>query len=224
MASTTGFGRGHVDHVGTARRRGGLRERRRGAGYAATTIVTARARRRLRIRSNLLGSGEPKYNQPNDRHCRRAVRPPWSSPFPPFVTGVNGRLRRFPQLSRFGARGSLRAASSPAQGPTTHLDCRWPPDGRQLVYPAAKAGVVSLWLHDLSSGETRAAARHRRRRRCRSGRRTWRGSDSSRAARFARSISRAARSSDLADAPSGRGAAWNRVGRSRLRAIAERCA
>jgi Tol biopolymer transport system component len=30
------------------------------------------------------------------------------------------------------------------------------PDGRQLVYPAAKAGVVSLWLHDLSSGATRA--------------------------------------------------------------------
>src|SRR5829696_7595637 len=28
-------------------------------------------------------------------------------------------------------------------------------DGRQLVYPAAKAGVVSLWLHDLSSGTTR---------------------------------------------------------------------
>src|SRR6185436_8450387 len=29
-------------------------------------------------------------------------------------------------------------------------------DGRQLVYPAAKAGVVALWLHDLSNGSTRA--------------------------------------------------------------------
>src|SRR5688572_9148782 len=29
-------------------------------------------------------------------------------------------------------------------------------DGRRLVYPAAKAGVVTLWLHDLRSGETRA--------------------------------------------------------------------
>lgn len=30
------------------------------------------------------------------------------------------------------------------------------PDGRRLVYPAAKAGVVSLWLHDLRNGESRA--------------------------------------------------------------------
>jgi Tol biopolymer transport system component len=29
------------------------------------------------------------------------------------------------------------------------------PDGRRLVYPAAMAGVVSLWLHDLRSGESR---------------------------------------------------------------------
>ncbi|HEX8029827.1 MAG TPA: hypothetical protein VF491_15245 [Vicinamibacterales bacterium] len=29
------------------------------------------------------------------------------------------------------------------------------PDGRQLVYPGAKAGVVSLWLQDLRIGETR---------------------------------------------------------------------
>jgi len=29
------------------------------------------------------------------------------------------------------------------------------PDGRRLVYPAAKAGFVSLWLHDLRSGESR---------------------------------------------------------------------
>lgn len=30
------------------------------------------------------------------------------------------------------------------------------PDGRRLVYPAAKAGVVSLWLHDLRNGASRA--------------------------------------------------------------------
>jgi len=29
------------------------------------------------------------------------------------------------------------------------------PNGRQLVYPSAKAGVVSLWLHDLRTGDTR---------------------------------------------------------------------
>lgn len=30
------------------------------------------------------------------------------------------------------------------------------PDGRRLVYPAAKAGVVTLWLQDLRTSETRA--------------------------------------------------------------------
>ena len=30
------------------------------------------------------------------------------------------------------------------------------PDGRQLVYPAAQAGGVSLWLQDLSTGDTRS--------------------------------------------------------------------
>ncbi len=30
------------------------------------------------------------------------------------------------------------------------------PDGRRVVYPAAKAGVVTLWLQDLRTGETRA--------------------------------------------------------------------
>ena len=29
------------------------------------------------------------------------------------------------------------------------------PDGRHLVFPAAKAGVASLWLHDLRTGESR---------------------------------------------------------------------
>jgi Tol biopolymer transport system component len=30
------------------------------------------------------------------------------------------------------------------------------PDGRRLAYPAAKAGVAALWLHDLRTGDTRA--------------------------------------------------------------------
>ena len=30
------------------------------------------------------------------------------------------------------------------------------PDGRRLAYPAVKAGVAALWLHDLRSGDTRA--------------------------------------------------------------------
>ena len=29
------------------------------------------------------------------------------------------------------------------------------PDGRQLLYPAAKDGVATLWLHDLSTGAHR---------------------------------------------------------------------
>ena len=84
-------------------------------------------------------------------------------------------------------------------------------DGRQLVYPAAKAGVVSLWLHDLSSGATRelpgteAAAMP-----------FW-SPDITRIGFFTsgkvRSIDLAAgTTSDLADAPAGRGAAWNRAG------------
>ena len=30
------------------------------------------------------------------------------------------------------------------------------PDGRRLVYPAIKAGIASLWLHDVRNGESRA--------------------------------------------------------------------
>ena len=84
-------------------------------------------------------------------------------------------------------------------------------DGRQLVYPAAKAGVVSLWLHDLSSGATRAlpgtdaAAMP-----------FW-SPDMTRVGFFAggkiRSIDLAGgTTSDLADASAGRGAAWNGPG------------
>jgi eukaryotic-like serine/threonine-protein kinase len=84
-------------------------------------------------------------------------------------------------------------------------------DGRQLVYPAAKAGVVGLWLHDLSSGATRAlpgtdaAAMP-----------FW-SPDMTRIGFFAggkiRSIDLASgTTSDLADSSAGRGAAWNGSG------------
>lgn len=84
-------------------------------------------------------------------------------------------------------------------------------DGRRLVYPAAKAGVVTLWLHDLRTGEARAlpgsdgaAAPF------------W-SPDGSRVGFFAsgrlRAIDLAGGSvSDLADAPSPRGGAWNAAG------------
>jgi Tol biopolymer transport system component len=83
------------------------------------------------------------------------------------------------------------------------------PDGRQVVYPAAKAGVVSLWLHDLSSGAaqelpgTGGAAMP-----------FW-SPDMTRIGFFAGGKLRVlelagSTASDLADAPSGRGGAWNR--------------
>jgi Tol biopolymer transport system component len=84
-------------------------------------------------------------------------------------------------------------------------------DGRQLVYPAAKAGVASLWLHDLSSGATRelpgtsGAAMP-----------FW-SADLAKIGFFAGGKIRvlelaSGTASDVADAPSGRGASWNRDG------------
>ena len=85
------------------------------------------------------------------------------------------------------------------------------PDGRRLVYPGTKAGVVTLWLHDLRSGETRplpgseqAVAPF------------W-SADGSRVGFFAggqlRIIDLAGGTvSSLADASSPRGASWNAAG------------
>jgi WD40 repeat protein len=85
------------------------------------------------------------------------------------------------------------------------------PDGRRLVYPGTRAGVVTLWLHDLRSGDTRplpgtqqAAAPF------------W-SADGSRVGFFAdgqlRIIDLASGSvSPLADASSPRGASWNAAG------------
>ena len=85
------------------------------------------------------------------------------------------------------------------------------PNGRRLVYPAAKDGLVSLWLQDLSTGETRAlpstdgaAAPF------------W-SPDETRVGFFAggrvRAIQLASGSvTDLADVASGRGGTWNAAG------------
>ena len=81
-------------------------------------------------------------------------------------------------------------------------------DGRQLVFPAMKGGVASLWLHDLRNGETRAlpgtegAALP-----------FW-SSDASKIGYFVSGRVRvidlsSSQSSDLAEAGSGRGGAWN---------------
>ena len=84
-------------------------------------------------------------------------------------------------------------------------------DGRRLVYPAARAGLVSLWLQDLSTGETRslpstegAAAPF------------W-SPDGSRVGFLAEgrlhALDLATGSiADLADAPAGRGGTWNQSG------------
>jgi WD40 repeat protein len=85
------------------------------------------------------------------------------------------------------------------------------PDGRRLVYPAAKAGVVTLWLHDLRSGETRALPGSEQ------GAAPFWSPDGSRVGFFAGGQLRMldltnGTVSALADAPSPRGAAWNPAG------------
>lgn len=85
------------------------------------------------------------------------------------------------------------------------------PDGRRLIFPAASAGRVSLWLQDLSTGEARAlpatdgaAAPF------------W-SPDGSRVGFLAEDHLRAidlasGAASDLAEAPGARGATWNPAG------------
>jgi Tol biopolymer transport system component len=108
----------------------------------------------------------------------------------------------------------LRSALLPPGGLDAGAGAEYPfglslaADGRTLVYPAAKAGVVSLWLHDLRTGEARAlpgtdgAAMP-----------FW-SADRSKVGFFAGGHLRAldlanGQATDLADAASGRGAAWN---------------
>lgn len=85
------------------------------------------------------------------------------------------------------------------------------PDGRRLVYPAAKAGVVTLWLHDLRTGDTRAlpGTEH-------AAAPFW-SADGSRIGFFAGGRMRVTdlsngTASGLADAPAPRGGAWNAAG------------
>ena len=84
-------------------------------------------------------------------------------------------------------------------------------DGRRLVYPAAKAGVVALWLQDLRTGETRALPGSDR-----AVAPFW-SADGTRIGFFADGQLRildltAGTVATLADAPSPRGAAWNVAG------------
>jgi hypothetical protein len=179
-------------------------------GRPATSIVSARARRRVRIRSNLLRSGGLSIQNrtivtvaalvaaaifavPAIRHWRE--RPP--APVSPAQ----------PLRSTWFAPGDVVAGA----GAEYSFGLSLAADGRQLVYPAAKAGVVSLWLHDLSSGATRAlpgtdaAAMP-----------FW-SADMTKIGFFAGGKIHAidlatGTTSDLADAAAGRGAAWNRAG------------
>ena len=85
------------------------------------------------------------------------------------------------------------------------------PGGRQLAYPAAKAGLVSLWLQDLRTGETRALPGTE------SAAAPFWSADGSRIGFFANGRVRAidlagGTVSELADAPAARGAAWNAAG------------
>src|SRR5688572_28019463 len=85
------------------------------------------------------------------------------------------------------------------------------PDGRRLVYPAAKAGLVTLWLYDFRTGESRSVAGTDH-----AVAPFW-APDGSRIGFFAdgqlRSIDLASGTvSSLADAPAPRGGTWNRAG------------
>lgn len=84
-------------------------------------------------------------------------------------------------------------------------------DGRRLVYPAAKAGVVTLWLNDLRTGETRALPGTDQ------GVAPFWSADLSRIGFFAGGQLRvldltAGTVSALADAAAPRGATWNAAG------------
>jgi Tol biopolymer transport system component len=130
---------------------------------------------------------------PAIRHWRE--RPP--APVPPAQ----------PLRSTWIAPGGL----TPGAGAEYSFGLSLAPNGRQLVYPAAKAGVATLWLHDLSSGSTRelsgtdGAAMP-----------FW-SADATRIGFFSAGKIRVLElangtTSELADAPSGRGAAWNASG------------
>ena len=130
---------------------------------------------------------------PAIRHWRE--RPP--APVPPAQ----------PLRSTWTAPGGV----DPGAGAEYSFGLSLAPDGRQLVYPAAKAGVVALWLQDLRNGEARqlpgtdGAAMP-----------FW-APDAARIGFFAGGKVRAfdlasGTVADLADTSGGRGAAWNQSG------------
>ena len=111
----------------------------------------------------------------------------------------------------------LRAAWAPAEGVEIGAGSDYvfgltlAPDGRRLVYPAAKAGVATLWLHDLRSGDTRALPGTER-----AAAPFW-SADGTRVGFFADGHLRVVElsngtASSLADAPSPRGGTWNAAG------------
>ena len=118
-----------------------------------------------------------------------------------------------PPASRCAARGSLRAAVEVGAGADYPFGLALAADGRQLVYPAAKAGRGRrCGCRTCRPATTRALpATERRGDAVLVARRTRIGFLRRRHAPR-RSISRAASMTDLADAPSGRGAAWNAAG------------
>lgn len=112
-----------------------------------------------------------------------------------------------PLRSTWIAPGGL----TPGAGAEYSFGLSLAPDGRLLVYPAAKAGVATLWLHDLSTSATRelpgtdGAAMP-----------FW-SADATRIGFFSGGKIRAIELSsgttfDLAEAASPRGAAWNAAG------------
>lgn len=111
----------------------------------------------------------------------------------------------------------LRAAWVPAAGLNVGAGSDHPfglalsPDGRQLVYPAARAGAIELWLQDLVTNETRALPST-------DGASSpfW-STDGRHLGFFTTSRIRSfdlgdGSVTDLAEAPSGRGATWNAAG------------
>ncbi len=123
-------------------------------------------------------------------------------------------------IAQGGAAGPprpLRAAWLPAESLQVGAGTDYPfglalsPDGRQLIYPAVRAGAVGLWLQNLGTNETRALPST-------DGASSpfW-SPDGTRIGFFTagriRSIDLASGSvTDLAAALTGRGAAWNAAG------------
>ncbi len=76
------------------------------------------------------------------------------------LAGIAAMRVRARQRAVPSSRPTLRLAWTPrptsrsARAPTIHLDSSLAPDGRRLVFAAAKAGLVQLWLRDLSTGDT----------------------------------------------------------------------